>query len=105
VGAAVRFVSGFARLFATVGRLRLLGLLRRVTGCLDDLRRAVFKVGGLIDCFRSKPREFLGVSVVAVLARYQRHGQEPRGAVAQECGVVIPVGHEHNNDRFAGFVA
>jgi hypothetical protein len=93
VGAAVRFVSELARLFATVGRLRLLSLLRRVTGRLDHLRGAVFKVGGLIDCFRGKPREFLGALIIAVLARFQRHGQQPRRAFAQECAVVILVGH------------
>lgn len=80
-------------MLATVGRLALLDFLRSVTGRLDDLRGAVFNIGGLIDCFRGKPREFLGILVIAVLARCQRYGQQPRGAVAQESGMVIPVGH------------
>ena len=92
-------------LLATVGRLRLLCPLRDVTGCPRNLSNAAFKIGGLIDRFGSQPREFLGIFAVAVFTRLQRHGQQPRSTVAQSSGMVIPVGHRSDNDRFAGFVA
>jgi hypothetical protein len=85
-------------LLATVGRLRLLSLLRDVRGCPRNLNNVDFKIGGLLDRFRGQPREFLGKLVIAILARLQRHGQEPSGAVAQTSGMVIPVGHRPNND-------
>jgi hypothetical protein len=92
-------------LLATVGRLRLLSLLCDVRGCPRALGNAAFKIGGLLDRFRGKPRELLGILIVAVLTRLQCHGQQPGGAVAQTSGVVITVGHQPNNDRFARFVA
>ena len=90
---------------ATMGRLRLLGLLRDTWHRPRNLRSAALEVRRLIDRFRSKPREFLGVLIVAVLARLQRHSKQSRGAVAQASSMVIPVGHWFNNDRFAEFVA
>ena len=51
------------------------------------------EVRRLIDRFRSQQREFLGVLIVAVLARSQRHSKQSRGAVAQTSSMVISVGH------------
>ena len=78
---------------ATVGRLRLLGLLRDARHRPRSLRSAALEVRRLIDRFRSQQREFLSVLIVAVLARSQRHSKESRGAVAQASSMVIPVGH------------
>jgi hypothetical protein len=74
---------------ATVGRLRLLGLLRDARHRPRSLRSAALEVRRLIDRFRSQQREFLSVLIVAVLARSQRHSKESRGAVAQASSMVI----------------
>jgi hypothetical protein len=89
----------------TMGRLRLLGLLGDTWRRPRDPRSAALEIRRLIDRFRSKPREFLGILIVAVLARLQRHSKQSRGAVAQASSMVIPVGHWFNDDRFAEFVA
>jgi len=62
-------------------RLRLLGLLGDTWRRPRDPRSAALEVCRLIDRFRSKPREFLSILIVAVLARLQRHSKQSRGAV------------------------
>jgi hypothetical protein len=57
---------------ATMDRLRLLGLLGDTWRRPRDPRSAALEVCRLIDRFRSKPREFLGILIVAVLARLPR---------------------------------
>jgi hypothetical protein len=90
---------------ATLGRLRLLGLLRDARRGSRNLQSPALEVRGLVDRLRGKAREFLGVLVVAVVARLERDRQKSRGAVAQASCMVVPVGHPPNNDRFAEFVA
>jgi hypothetical protein len=85
--------------------LWLLGLLPDMGGSPGYLRGPVLKVRRLIDRFRGEPGELLGIFIVAVVARFERDGQQPCSAIAHAGSVVFPLGHESNNDKFAGFVA
>jgi hypothetical protein len=59
------------------------------------LRRPALEVARFVDRLRRQPGEFLGVFIIAVVARHQRCGKQPRRAIAHAAGVVFTVGHAH----------